>query len=66
MRELILGGTRSGKSSYAEQVAQDRGDSLLYLATATADDDEMKNRIVHHQQSRSSAWELREDRKSVV
>ncbi|MBC8519068.1 MAG: bifunctional adenosylcobinamide kinase/adenosylcobinamide-phosphate guanylyltransferase [Gammaproteobacteria bacterium] len=61
MRELILGGTRSGKSSYAERVALDRGESLLYLATATAGDGEMKNRIVHHQQSRSPEWELIEE-----
>ncbi len=61
MRELILGGTRSGKSRYAEQVALDRRDALLYLATATAEDSEMKKRIAHHQQRRSHEWELIEE-----
>ncbi len=61
MRELILGGTRSGKSSYAEKVALGGGKELLYLATATVEDAEMEQRIIHHQQSRSSAWRVIEE-----
>ncbi len=61
MRELILGGVRSGKSSYAERVAEESGQDLLYLATATAGDSEMEGRIRHHQQNRSPAWGLIEE-----
>ncbi|MBT3196397.1 MAG: bifunctional adenosylcobinamide kinase/adenosylcobinamide-phosphate guanylyltransferase [Gammaproteobacteria bacterium] len=61
MRELILGGVRSGKSRYAEEQALGRGGELLYLATATAGDGEMAQRIVHHQQQRSPRWQLIEE-----
>lgn len=65
MKELILGGVRSGKSRYAEGVAEQlqaqQGDTLCYLATATAGDREMESRIAHHQQQRSDAWELIEE-----
>lgn len=65
MKELILGGVRSGKSRYAEGVAEQlqaqQGGVLCYLATATAGDGEMAARIAHHQQQRSSAWRLIEE-----
>lgn len=55
---LILGGARSGKSSYAEslaaQVAGER--PVVYVATATADDDEMRERIARHRATRPSSW----------
>jgi adenosylcobinamide kinase / adenosylcobinamide-phosphate guanylyltransferase len=59
--ELILGGARSGKSALAEQRAWNSGLELLYIATATADDSEMSERIAHHQQRRGSAWQLVEE-----
>ena len=37
---VILGGARSGKSSYAEKLAAEAGDSVLYVATAEAGDEE--------------------------
>lgn len=52
MIELVLGGARSGKSSYAEQQAVASGLSLAYLATATVGDGEMSDRIRLHQQQR--------------
>lgn len=55
MIRLILGGARSGKSSYAEQFAA-KSAPVIYIATATADDDAMKCRIAHHQQSRPGNW----------
>jgi len=53
---LILGGARSGKSSYAEQIAADRGDSVLYVATAQAFDAEMEAKIAKHRADRPVAW----------
>lgn len=53
---LILGGARSGKSSYAQKMIEDSGKSGLFVATATASDEEMAARIQAHQVSRSSAW----------
>lgn len=65
MKELILGGVRSGKSRYAEQRAQllqaEQGGALCYLATATAGDAEMESRIAHHQQQRGVEWQLIEE-----
>lgn len=54
---LLLGGARSGKSSYAEETAsQVGGDSVLYLATAQAWDEEMADRIARHQAARPQTW----------
>ena len=66
MRELILGGTRSGKSRYAERVALQQGEAWLYLATATAGDGEMAARIAHHQTARSNQWKLIEEPLDLV
>lgn len=49
---FISGGARSGKSTFAENRAKECGDSVLYIATATAFDDEMHARIEKHKQSR--------------
>lgn len=56
MNELILGGARSGKSSYAEQLASDSGLEVVYIATATVWDDEMQHRIDHHKKQRPDHW----------
>lgn len=58
---FITGGTRSGKSKYAEQLAVSYGTSLCYLATAQALDDEMGQRIEKHQQRRGDAWQTVEE-----
>jgi len=57
--ELVLGGARSGKSRFTEQRAiqsEQQGLEVIYIATATAQDNEMAARIVHHQQQRPSHW----------
>ena len=61
MKELILGGVRSGKSRLAEQHAQASGLPVTYLATATVQDDEMRVRIAHHQAQRPEHWQLVEE-----
>lgn len=57
---LILGGARSGKSSFAEKIARDAGKSVLYIATATAGDEEMAERIRNHQALRPAHWQTLE------
>lgn len=61
MIQLILGGARSGKSRLAEQKAKDSGLSVTYVATAQAYDNEMRERIQHHQADRPTDWELIEE-----
>jgi len=61
MKELILGGARSGKSRLAEQHAIASGLAVTYVATATAADTEMQARIAEHQRRRPSGWALIEE-----
>lgn len=61
MQTLILGGARSGKSRYAETLAQQSGREVIYIATATAQDAEMQSRIAHHQASRPAHWQTIEE-----
>lgn len=63
---LVLGGARSGKSSYAEKMAQSSGLQPLYLATGRAFDDEMENRIAIHQARRGSDWQTVEEPLDLV
>jgi adenosylcobinamide kinase/adenosylcobinamide-phosphate guanylyltransferase len=53
---FILGGARSGKSSYAQRLAEERGGSVLFIATAQAGDEEMRTRITRHQAERPDGW----------
>lgn len=61
MRELIIGGARSGKSALAESRASDSGLRVVYLATGQALDAEMAQRIAHHRARRSADWGLVEE-----
>lgn len=56
MIELVLGGARSGKSSYAEKQAIAGAKQRYYLATGQALDAEMQQRIARHQQDRDDQW----------
>jgi adenosylcobinamide kinase/adenosylcobinamide-phosphate guanylyltransferase len=53
---FLLGGARSGKSTYAENWARDHGDRVLFVATAQAFDDEMRDRITRHRVTRPAIW----------
>lgn len=61
MKELILGGARSGKSGYAERRALTSGKSPVYVATGWADDEEMTERIARHRAERGEGWLLVEE-----
>ena len=54
--QLILGGARSGKSRYAQQLAESLPGDLVYFATAEAGDAEMETRIARHIEDRGDAW----------
>ena len=58
MRELIIGGARSGKSTLAEKRAIDSGLPVIYVATAQSLDIEMERRIALHRARRPSSWGL--------
>jgi len=61
MKQLIIGGARSGKSHYAEQQALHTSLYVDYIATAQGQDDEMLQRISLHQQQRPKNWGLVEE-----
>jgi adenosylcobinamide kinase/adenosylcobinamide-phosphate guanylyltransferase len=54
---LVLGGARSGKSRFAESLLNGHGGPRLYLATAQAGDEEMRRRILEHQNRRGPDWQ---------
>ena len=53
---LVLGGARSGKSSFAERITVAHSRGCAYLATAEIGDDEMAERVRRHQARREAHW----------
>jgi len=53
---LLLGGARSGKSHYAQQLAGELGGKVLFVATGEALDEEMQARIAEHKKARPRSW----------
>ncbi|MFX3635552.1 MAG: bifunctional adenosylcobinamide kinase/adenosylcobinamide-phosphate guanylyltransferase [Candidatus Pristimantibacillus sp.] len=64
MAILVTGGARSGKSSFAEQLASRLGDRGIYVATSRVWDDEMSDRVSKHKADRVTSdfqWETIEE-----
>jgi adenosylcobinamide kinase/adenosylcobinamide-phosphate guanylyltransferase len=57
---LIIGGARSGKSRYAQEMAERQSKPVLFVATAEAGDKEMKSRIEAHRKARPADWKTLE------
>lgn len=57
---LVIGGARSGKSDYAQQLAKQAGSLVLYIATARVHDEEMEKRVAIHRASRPVDWDTLE------
>ena len=62
---LITGGARSGKSSFAQRLAEERSENSVYLATARIWDDDFANRIKRHQADRDERWQTVEEEKEL-
>jgi adenosylcobinamide kinase/adenosylcobinamide-phosphate guanylyltransferase len=57
---LITGGVRSGKSRFAQELALKSGERVLFVATATPGDEEMRKRIEEHRKARPASWDTLE------
>ncbi|MHB1142867.1 MAG: bifunctional adenosylcobinamide kinase/adenosylcobinamide-phosphate guanylyltransferase [Sulfuricaulis sp.] len=66
MKELILGGTRSGKSGFAESRAEASGMAVTCIVTAQPGDQEMTARIRHHREKRPAHWRVVEEPLSLT
>lgn len=62
---MVTGGARSGKSSFAEQLCIDRNNNTAYIATSIPFDDEMKDRVKKHKESRPQSWNTYEIYKDI-
>ncbi|MDQ3932932.1 MAG: Rv2231c family pyridoxal phosphate-dependent protein CobC [Actinomycetota bacterium] len=60
-RILVLGGTKSGKTTVAEQLAAEPGRPVVVVATAEVTDAEMAERVVRHRERRPPSWTTVED-----
>lgn len=63
---FVTGGARSGKSSYAERLAAQQPRPVTYLATLEPLDEEMRARIIRHQQQRPEGWTTVEAPRALV
>lgn len=62
---LITGGARSGKSSFAQKLAEQKSDKPVYLATARIWDEDFADRVKRHQADRDERWQTVEEEKEL-
>lgn len=62
---FILGGARSGKSTYALELAKNSGVSVAFIATCQGLDKEMASRIASHKGSRPGHWRTFEEPRDI-
>ena len=62
---VITGGQRSGKSSYAQQLALSLTDNPIYIATARVWDDDFGERVDRHREDRDERWTTLEVEKAL-
>ena len=62
---LVTGGARSGKSALAERIAGQFDMPRIYIATATAGDEEMSRRIARHREMRGTGWQTVEESRDL-
>ena len=58
---FVTGGARSGKSRFAQTLAEGWKGRLLYVATGEGRDEEMRRRIAKHREDRGTRWDTREE-----
>jgi adenosylcobinamide kinase / adenosylcobinamide-phosphate guanylyltransferase len=63
---FLIGGARSGKSEYSENLASSLSEKVAYLATAEIIDEEMQKRIELHKKRRPAGWQTFEFKESAV
>jgi adenosylcobinamide kinase/adenosylcobinamide-phosphate guanylyltransferase len=62
---FITGGARSGKSRYAQTLARELGQRVLFVATATPSDADLRRRIERHRRERPKHWRTLENPKDL-
>ncbi len=62
---LVTGGARSGKSTYAENLALSLSPDPIYIATARIWDEEFHQRVLKHQERRKEHWHNKEEEKEL-
>lgn len=63
---FITGGQRSGKSSYAQRLAEEKSRAPIYLATARIWDEDFKSRVKRHQSDRGEQWQTIEEQMCIA
>ncbi|RIJ47934.1 bifunctional adenosylcobinamide kinase/adenosylcobinamide-phosphate guanylyltransferase [Maribellus luteus] len=62
---FITGGQRSGKSRYAQSLAEQLSDAPVYLATAHIWDDDFQKRVDRHKSDRGEQWTTLEEEVNI-
>lgn len=62
---FVIGGARSGKSTYAFKIAKKKGGRTAFIATCVPQDKEMKQRVALHRNTRPKVWKTFENPKDI-